>query len=565
MRNKTPIILWVISFLIALNTIGCEIKKEIKKEKYIEEVKGCLYGLFMTNTPGDIRVINNFEMKSQKKAGMIMFYTDWKQEFPMEDCINIVNYGAIPHVTWEPWLGLDDIVEGRKDEYIIKWAKDAKGFGYPFFLRWGHEMNGDWYPWSGAKNNNDASKYVKAYRHIHDIFMKVGAADVIWVWSPADRSVPNVGWNNARNYYPGDEFVDWLGIDGYNWGNTQNWSQWVDFDHIFKRRYEEFIQKYPNKPIMIAEFASAEGGGNKGEWITNTFESMKEKYPQVRSIVWFNINKECDWRIDSSSKALESFKSVIKDPYFISDPSLMPSLLKGFKLPKGVTAELTPLKIVWEKPEVVIAKAKEPVKIDGNLVEWQTAEGIIFEGKKRIALGAEAWEGKEDLSAEIKFMWDEENLYIGAKIHDDFPLINRNGTNNKIWDGDGLEIAFSIDPEADPSRTSFLDCDYQIAFGTGYKQEVEPSNWSWQLVSPIKEIEMCILSAKDFNGYYLEAKIPFFEVLGLRLKEGLKIDFDVVINDADQSEVRETQFVWSGDSMFYKEPNMWGKAVVVEK
>ena len=174
-------------------------------------------------------------------------------------------------------------------------------------------MNGNWYPWDGSHNGQAAgpAKYIAAWKHIHDIFVSQGAANVKFVWSPNSASFPDQAWNDAANYYPGNSYVDWIAIDGYNWGGAG----WQTFDQIFGASYS-VLASY-GKPLMIGEFASAENGGDKAAWITEAFSKIKNNYQEFKIFVWFNINKEADWRIDSSVNSLNAFKQAINDSYFL--------------------------------------------------------------------------------------------------------------------------------------------------------------------------------------------------------------------------------------------------------
>src|SRR2546429_9938464 len=121
-------------------------------------------------------------------------------------------------------------------------------------------MNGSWYPWDGFHNggaNGGPAKFVAAYRHIHDVFTSVGPSRVEWVWCPNVGDAPAEPWNHDRNYYPGDDYVDWLCVDGYNWGTTQSWSAWTSFHDIFASWYADFASA--GKPILIGEGAPTEG------------------------------------------------------------------------------------------------------------------------------------------------------------------------------------------------------------------------------------------------------------------------------------------------------------------
>jgi beta-mannanase len=178
-------------------------------------------------------------------------------------------------------------------------------------------MNGNWYPWDGSHNGANqtaTAKYVSAFRHIHDVFTGAGANNVLWVFSPNCDSVPGDSWNQWANYYPGDSYVDWMGVDGYNWGNVQTTSTWRSFSAIFSTIYSGLAAK--GKPIIIPETASAEGGGDKAAWISGILPALKSSFPGIKALVWFDTNKETDWRMDSSTAAKTASVTMANDPYF---------------------------------------------------------------------------------------------------------------------------------------------------------------------------------------------------------------------------------------------------------
>jgi beta-mannanase len=183
--------------------------------------------------------------------------------------------------------------------------------------------------WSGVKNGGATTEkygdpqkadgpelFVDAYRHIHDVFIQEGAAKVLWVWCPNIEMSGPLGeeWNDIGNYYPGDEYVDWLCMDGYNWGTSQSWSAWQTFDTIFKPTYSHLQQINSNKPIMIGEFGASNKGGDKAAWVSDAFQRIRSDYPQIRAVFWFNVNKETDWRMDSSPDVLDVFKKSLAQP-----------------------------------------------------------------------------------------------------------------------------------------------------------------------------------------------------------------------------------------------------------
>jgi beta-mannanase len=267
-----------------------------------------------------------------KKIQVLSFYIAWgfRRKPDLWEIQSVLNSGFIPLITWEPWyrpqellgvtrpedqpdFSLSEILSGRYDDYIWNWALDLKQISGPIFFRPMHEMNGNWYPWCGRVNGNKPEEFVEAWCYIKSIFNKIGNDQLIWVWSPYVHSVPNESGNEIRRYYPGPKEVDWVALDGYNWGNTQEWSRWQSFEEIFEKGYDHLTQLAPEKPFMLAEVGCAEEGGDKAKWIERAFRILADKFPKIKALVWFNIKKECDWRIESSPRSLKAFRENIRN------------------------------------------------------------------------------------------------------------------------------------------------------------------------------------------------------------------------------------------------------------
>jgi hypothetical protein len=289
-------------------------------------------GAFVGTNPPTLEGIENIENISGQKLNSIMWFQGWDAKdqpgFP-RSALNTITAGkankasSVFHITWEPAVDLKDIINGTYDKYITVYAYDVKDWGGEIRFRFAQEMiqdnilNGEeYYRWQDQPED-----YVKAFRHIHDIFKKAGATNAKFVWCP--NNFP-FDINLVKQYYPGTEYVDWLCMDGYNWGNNDGkpgWPEWLWFDDIFSNIYHTFVDHpeiFGDKPIMIGEFASCEAsphdlpGQNKAEWIKNAFERLASPdFEKIKAFHWFNINKECDWRIDSSASAKMAFKTAL--------------------------------------------------------------------------------------------------------------------------------------------------------------------------------------------------------------------------------------------------------------
>lgn len=270
------------------------------------------------------QAISDHQAKVGRRQDIIMFYQAWGSyggDLDAERVQWIIDNGSIPMITWEPWTwggpttnqpdySLGKIIDGDHDAYIRRFAQEVKQFDKIIYLRPMHEMNGDWYPWAGTQNGNNPSQYVPAYRRIVNIFRQEGVSNVRWVWSPNNAGLPDWGTSSFSTYYPGDDYVDFAAIDGYNFGKSQAWSSWASFSAIFDQAYRA-ITSLTQKPIIIAETSSAEAGGSKAAWISDAFSKIASDYPKISAVIWFNEAGEADWRVESSPAALAAYKAAL--------------------------------------------------------------------------------------------------------------------------------------------------------------------------------------------------------------------------------------------------------------
>lgn len=267
-----------------------------------------------------------YEESLDYKFEFFMTYMDFWQEFPQEVVDRAYSEGRVMMLTWQPKMNpeldktsvlIPGIVNGDYDAYIRDCARRMKAIGEPVFLRFGNEMNGNYTLWCDWFYSKDSELYIEAYRHIYRIVKQEKADNVLFVWNPHDRSYPNFKWNSPELYYPGAQFVDWVGLTGYNGGTSYPNDTWRSFNYIYRSLYNEYLLKYPGKPFMITEFACNEAGGDKKAWINECMNSLKN-YPNIRIAVWFDLAVD-KWLypIDSTPGSKEAFKQGLKDTYYL--------------------------------------------------------------------------------------------------------------------------------------------------------------------------------------------------------------------------------------------------------
>jgi hypothetical protein len=283
-------------------------------------------GAYIPGAPSDPSAIDRFARQVGVMPRNVMWYQMWSgawNDFYARGANAILARGAMPMITWEPWTGggsLDNprwslraILRGDHDAYIRSWTRAVARWGRPLYVRPMHEMNGDWTPWSPGVNGNTAAQFRSAWRHIVTIARNQGADNIRWVWCP---NVAYPGSTPFASVWPGPGYVDWMCLDGYNWGTTQQNSSWRSLRSTFGPSVSA-LASLSAKPIMVGETASSEHGGSKAAWILNGFNALPEVMPRIRAVVWFNKAQDgADWPIGTSSASLQAFRTVAALPVY---------------------------------------------------------------------------------------------------------------------------------------------------------------------------------------------------------------------------------------------------------
>jgi beta-mannanase len=290
---------------------------------------GNAYGEEFGDAPWDSGTWNKFEEHAGKKVSIAHFGqpAPWNQAFAEAPLKLSRERGALPLMDMDPdGVTLEEIISGAKDASFITWAKAVKSYGYPFFFRWAWEMNGTWFQW-GSEAAKKPALYKEAWWHLHNLFEEQGATNITWVWCP---NLSFSGSTSLSSLYPGDEYVDWTCLDGYNFGtNPAQPDSWKSFSTLYTTSYNELVSLAPSKPIMIGEMASTEYGGSKSGWITDAIGTQIPKnFPQIKAVVWFNKwEGGRDWPIESSAGATSAFASAIATNYYVGNEFGSPTKL----------------------------------------------------------------------------------------------------------------------------------------------------------------------------------------------------------------------------------------------
>ena len=298
-------------------------------------------GAYTPGAPASADALADYTEMVGAKPEIVMYYRDFGLPLLYSNEVrNLRATAQTPMASWEPESArLADIAAGNYDAYLREEAAAAKEWGSELMIRFGWEMNGNWYTWGSGEN--EPGEFVAAWRHIVDVFRAEGADNVKWVWAP---NVETGGKYPLAPYFPGDNYVDHVALDGYNWGTAPSWGRWQSLAEVFKSSYDT-VTSLSTKPVMITETSSSEAGGSKADWITTGFlRAIPQLFPRVTAVIWFNKVQEDDWRIDSSSASLAAFRQVAASDLYGGTVPTDTSGPTGLE-PREETAEPKPVAI----------------------------------------------------------------------------------------------------------------------------------------------------------------------------------------------------------------------------
>lgn len=284
--------------------------------------------------------ISSISKKLVKKPKYGLRYISFEDGFPFEICSEFKKFRMFPIITWElffPTLDgnnrrkcrkeethLKELLEGKYDGYISSFVSQVKHWKDIVYLRPLHEFNANWYVWGGEKNGGveGGPELIKqCWIYIVNKFREQNVENVKWIWCLHEPSVgvSLADWNHIKNYWPGDDYIDLLGIDGFNFypeNPERDNPEFYSFDSLFSEMYKQIIS-LSNKPIFIitgtAEFSREGNISCKADWINDAFEKIRNVYTHISIVAWFHYkyNENINWKIDSSDGSLNAFNESI--------------------------------------------------------------------------------------------------------------------------------------------------------------------------------------------------------------------------------------------------------------
>lgn len=289
-----------------------------------------LWGLFIKGMHGDAinTTIPELEEKLEHKFEIMLVYNHLANEVPMEAMEQMKKEDRIIEFTFQTCVNnnetlygytpMFDIIDGKYDEDIRKLASEIKAFENPVLFRLNNEMNSDWTSYAGIICLSDPEIYKEVWRRIYNIFEEENVTNCIWIFNPNDNNYPPSEWNNFIAYYPGDKYVQMIGVTGYNTGTyyaEKYGERWRTFKEIYDSVDAKYMRYFKDFPWIITEFACSSYGGDKAKWITDMFSDIKN-HKNIKAAVWFS---EADYNPENGEVAR---------PYFLDET---PETIQAFK------------------------------------------------------------------------------------------------------------------------------------------------------------------------------------------------------------------------------------------
>jgi beta-mannanase len=274
-------------------------------------------GIMTSAGPYNMTDLDSFTKAVGHQPEVFEFSQEWGvNKFDRGIIERVAEQGMMPMISWEPrdykvhgsqpQYRLSRIIKGDYNTYIRSWAKGIKTLGFPVAIRLAPEMNGTWYPWCQRVNGNRPGQYVRAWRHVHDIFSEIGATNVVWVWSP--YRIYNSASADLRAMYPGNNYVNWIGLSGY-YGPAGR--PYKSFDSVFSHTIS-VLRTFTTKPAVLADVGATDSRGLEATWVKQMFTQLPHQ-ASIIGIIWYEAVKGTDWRISSNPQAASLFAAGFAD------------------------------------------------------------------------------------------------------------------------------------------------------------------------------------------------------------------------------------------------------------
>lgn len=323
--RRVLLLILVLLAVLALGGLGAAAPASAARPRPVPSTPApsVTFGAYVPGMESDPQALTRFETKVGARVGIASYYYGYGDVFPgptelaladggRRDLLVAWNMGQIPFRSW---------AAGEHDDYLDRIAAAARAYPYPLYVRPWPEMNGDWQdfqptPAGDLPAGGTYAEFRAAWQHVVGYLRAHGATNLRWVFNPTADTY--AGTTPIDQIWPGREYVDVLGLDGFKWGNG-GFFHWQSFSDIFLTQYANLTALDPTAPVWICETGSKEPAVDDGapvdrqhkksQWVSDMFRFAG--MPRLSALVWFSARKERDWRVDSSTGSLQAFRKAL--------------------------------------------------------------------------------------------------------------------------------------------------------------------------------------------------------------------------------------------------------------
>jgi hypothetical protein len=303
MRYRLLLLLAVVVACVSLASTGRHLtfRYDIPPaHAHLQASSASYLGVFERGVPPKYDPVVDFAEAVGTQPNLIGYYSGWVQPFPTSFAQTLYRHHMIMYIQIDPaYASVSDIAAGIDDQYLSAYADSVRSFGHAVVIGFGHEMNAPWYSW-GYHQARPAT-FVAAWRHVVTLFRQQGADNVTWLWT-VNQDIPKKT-GPVASWWPGSEYVNWVGIDGYYLYQSDN------FNSVFGRTIKQ-VRRFTTKPILLSEVAVAPQA-NRSAKIGDLFQGITEY--KTLGLVWFDMNQDKgvlsrDWSIEGNPPAEAAFQ-----------------------------------------------------------------------------------------------------------------------------------------------------------------------------------------------------------------------------------------------------------------
>jgi len=312
MRLPTKLATLAAVLVVFMSVTGCVSERGTLGSR-IAPKTGTLFGSYEMPTPGagskeqyKAQILNK-EKFNGRKYDIVHYFYPWGTNFPTWREQWIIDGGRTPMVSWAGPV-VSDILSGSQNAHIDKQARALRDLKHTVILRFFWEMDGNY----NKTRAVGTEQYKNAWRIIRQRFRNAGADNVEFAWVP---TADGFRTGNAQKWYPGDDAVDWIGADGYNWYPMSNGhtARWRNFAEIYQPFYAWASQR--PKPLIIGEMGVQEDPADpnrKAQWIRDAAVTMERSMPRVKAVIYFNGDggRQIPWFVESSNQSKTAWREI---------------------------------------------------------------------------------------------------------------------------------------------------------------------------------------------------------------------------------------------------------------